>query len=129
MDTNERSASITVNGENYELILTTKATKELAARYGGLENLGDKLMKSEKFEEIIGEIVWIIVLLANQGIMVHNIKNPKSKKELLTEEMLELLTSPLDLAEFKDAIMQAMTKGTKRNVESEETAVKNEGTE
>ncbi len=129
MDINERSASITVNGENYELILTTKATKELAARYGGLENLGDKLMKSEKFEEIIGEIVWIIVLLANQGIMVHNIKNPKSKKELLTEEMLELLTSPLDLAEFKDAIMQAMTKGTKRNVESEETAVKNEGTE
>ena len=83
MDINERSASITVNGENYELILTTKATKELAARYGGLENLGDKLMKSEKFEEIIGEIVWIIVLLANQGIMVHNIKNPKSKKELL----------------------------------------------
>ncbi len=129
MDINERSASITVNGENYELILTTKATKELAARYGGLKNLGDKLMKSEKFEEIIGEIVWIIVLLANQGIMVHNIKNPKSKKELLTEEMLELLTSPLDLAEFKDAIMQAMTKGTKRNVESEETAVKNEGTE
>lgn len=129
MDINERSASITVNGENYELILTTKATKELAARYGGLENLGDKLMKSEKFEEIIGEIVWIIVLLANQGIMVHNIKNPKSKKELLTEEMLELLTSPLDLAEFKDAIMQAMTKGTKRNVESEETEVKNEGTE
>lgn len=129
MDINERSASITVNGENYELILTTKATKELAARYGGLENLGDKLMKSEKFEEVIGEIVWIIVLLANQGIMVHNIKNPKSKKELLTEEMLELLTSPLDLAEFKDAIMQAMTKGTKRNVESEETEVKNEGTE
>ena len=129
MDINERSASITVNGENYELILTTKATKELAARYGGLENLGDKLMKSEKFEEIIGEIVWIIVLLANQGIMVHNIKNPKSKKELLTEEMLELLTSPLDLAEFKDAIMQAMTKGTKRNVESEEAAVKTEGTE
>ena len=129
MDINERSASITVNGENYELILTTKATKELAARYGGLKNLGDKLMKSEKFEEIIGEIVWIIVLLANQGIMVHNIKNPKSKKELLSEEMLELLTSPLDLAEFNDAIMQAMTKGTKRNVESEETAVKNEGTE
>lgn len=129
MDINERSASITVNGENYELILTTKATKELAARYGGLENLGDKLMKSEKFEEIIGEIVWIIVLLANQGIMVHNIKNPKSKKELLTEEMLELLTSPLDLAEFKDAIMVAMTKGTKRNIESEETKTKNEGTE
>ena len=46
----ERSANITVGGEDYELILTTKATKEIAGRYGGLENLGEKLMKSENFE-------------------------------------------------------------------------------
>lgn len=122
---NERSASITVDGEEYELILTTKATKELAARYGGLENLGNKLMQSEKFEEVLEEIVWMIVLLANQSIMIHNLKNPKNKKEFLTEEKLELLTSPTDLANFKDAIMQAMTKGTKRNIESEEIDVKN----
>ena len=119
VDVNERSASITVNGEEYELILT------LAARYGGLENLGNKLMQSEKFEEVLEEIVWMIVLLANQSIMIHNMKNPKGKKELLTEEKLELLTSPMDLANFKDAIMQAMTKGTKRNIESEETEPKN----
>ena len=125
VDVNERSASITVNGEEYELILTTKATKELAARYGGLENLGNKLMQSEKFEEVLEEIVWMIVLLANQSIMIHNMKNPKGEKELLTEEKLELLTSPMDLANFKDAIMQAMTKGTKRNIESEETEPKN----
>lgn len=110
---NERSASITVGGEEYELILTTKATKELAVRYGGLENLGNKLMQSEKFEEVLEEIVWIIVLLANQSIMIHNMKNPKGKKEFLTEERLELLTSPTDLANFEDAIMQAMTKWTK----------------
>ena len=82
-------------------------------------------MQSEKFEEVLEEIVWMIVLLANQSIMIHNMKNPKGKKELLTEEKLELLTSPMDLANFKDAIMQAMTKGTKRNIESEETEPKN----
>ena len=31
------------------MLLTVKATKEIAGRYGGLENLGDKLMKSETF--------------------------------------------------------------------------------
>jgi len=46
----ERSANITIGGEEYELILTTRATKEIAGRYGGLENLGEKLMKSENFE-------------------------------------------------------------------------------
>lgn len=61
---NERSAIINIGGDEYELLLTTKATKEIAGRYGGLENLGDKLMKSENFEMAIGEIVWLITLLA-----------------------------------------------------------------
>ena len=56
--TTERSAKITIGGEEYELILSTKATKEIAGRYGGLQNLGDKLMKSENFEMAIGEIAF-----------------------------------------------------------------------
>ena len=118
MDT-ERSANITIGGEDYELILTTKATKEIAGRYGGLENLGDKLMKSENFEMAIGEIVWLITLLANQSILIHNLKHKDSQRELLTEELVELLTTPLDLAGYKAAITQALYKCTKRNVVSE----------
>ena len=36
---NERTASIRIGGDEYVLLLTTKATKEIAGRYGGLENL------------------------------------------------------------------------------------------
>ena len=118
----ERKSVINVGGEDYELLLTTKATKEIAGRYGGLENLGDHLMKSENFEMAIGEIVWLISLLANQSILVHNLKHKDSPKDLLTEEMVELLTVPADLATYKSAIMEALLKGTKRNVESEADA-------
>ena len=118
----ERKAVINVGGEDYVLLLTTRATKEIAGRYGGLENLGDHLMKSENFEMAIGEIVWLISLLANQSILVHNLKHKDSPKELLTEEMVELLTVPADLATYKSAIMEALLKGTKRNVESEADA-------
>jgi len=118
----ERKSVINVGGEDYELLLTTKATKEIAGRYGGLENLGDHLMKSENFEMAIGEIVWLISLLANQSILVHNLKHKDAPKELLTEEMVELLTVPADLATYKSAIMEALLKGTKRNVESEADA-------
>jgi hypothetical protein len=124
----ERSAKIKIGGEEYELILTTKATKEIAKRYGGLENLGEKLLKSENFELAIDEIIWLLTLLANQSILIHNLKNPDSKRELLTEEMLELLTSPLDLASYKEAISEAMFKGTARNIVSE-TDSKNSQTE
>ncbi|MEQ2464675.1 hypothetical protein [Niallia hominis] len=122
---NERSATINIGDKEYELVLTTRATKAIAGRYGGLENLGEKLMKSENFEMALDEIVWLITLLANQSILIRNLKNKNAPEELLTEEEVELLTSPLDLAAYKTAITEAMFKGTKRNVESEEEAPKN----
>ena len=116
---NERAATIQIGGESYELLLTTKATKEIAGRYGGLENLGGKLMKSENFEMALDEIIWLIALMANQSILIHNLRHKEAQKPLLTTEEVELLTSPLDLAAYKDAIMAAMVRGTKRHVESE----------
>ncbi|HBF2642011.1 TPA: hypothetical protein KN120_003809, partial [Clostridioides difficile] len=116
----ERSAMINIGGQEYELILTTKATKEIAGRYGGLENLGEKLMKSENFEMALDEIVWLITLMANQSLLIHNLRNPDNKKPLLTQEEVELLTSPLELATYKSALTEAMFKGTKRNIESED---------
>ena len=122
---NERSATINIGDKEYELVLTTRATKAIAGRYGGLENLGEKLMKSENFEMALDEIVWLITLLANQSILIRNLNNKNAPEELLTEEEVELLTSPLDLAAYKTAITEAMFKGTKRNVESEEETPKN----
>lgn len=122
----ERSAAINIGGKEYELVLTTRATKAIANRYGGLENLGEKLMKSENFEMALDEIVWLLTLLANQSILIRNLKNKGKAEELLTEEEVELLTSPLDLATYKNAITEAMFRGTQRNVESEdETSLKN----
>ena len=118
----ERSATIVIGEEEYTLLLTTRATKEIAGRYGGLENLGDTLMKSENFEMAIGEIVWLITLLANQAILIHNLNHKDQPRDLLTEEVVELLTVPADLATYKAAITEAMYKGTKRNIESEKDA-------
>ena len=122
---NDRGAMIRIGNREYEMLLTTRATKEIAKRYGGLEHLGDKLMKAENFELALDEVVWLITLLANQSTLVHNLLEPDHKRELLTEEAVELLTTPLDLSGYKAAIMEAMVKGTKRYVESEEESSKN----
>ena len=116
---NERSAMIKIGGEEYEMTLTTKATKAIAGRYGGLQDLGERLMKAENFEMALDEIVWLLTLLANQSILIHNLKNKDNPKDLLTEEEVELLTSPLELATYKNAITEAMFKGTARNITSE----------
>ena len=121
---NERSAVIKIGDTEYELILTTRATKEISKRYGGLSKLGDKLAKSENFELALDEIIWLITVLANQSILIYNLEND-DKKELLSEDKVELLTSPYDLAGFKEAITEALYKGTKREVASEENKTKN----
>lgn len=72
-------------------------------------------------EMALDEIIWLITLLCNQSIEIHNFRNG-DKKPLLTEETVELLTSPGELAEYKDAITEAMLKGTKRNVKSDDTS-------
>ena len=117
----ERSTTIKIGDNEYELLLTTKATKEIAKRYGGLDNLGEKLQNSKDFNETITEVVWLIVTLANQSILIYNFKNKGKEKDLLTEDEVELLTTPTDLAEFKNAISEALVKGTKRNIVSEES--------
>ena len=67
----------------------------------------------------LDEIVWLISLLANQSILIYNLKHKDKPKDLLTAEEVELLTVPSDLAEYKTAITEALYKGTKRNIESE----------
>jgi len=116
----ERSAIINISGVEHHLVLTTRATKEIARRYGGLENLGEKLMKTENFELALDEVIWLITLLANQTILIHNLKNKQGAKPLLTTDELELLTTPSELAAYHSAITEAMHRGTKRNIASED---------
>lgn len=121
----DRSIIMSIGGEEYELILTTRATKEIAKKYGGLEHLGDRILENQNFENGLDEIVWLITLLANQGVLRHNLANRENPRQLLTEEAVEVLTSPFDIAGYKDAILAAMTAGMKRNIISEGDASKN----
>jgi hypothetical protein len=77
---NERSAAIKISGGEFELVLTTRAAKEVAKRCGGLPNRGEKLMKAENFEMALEEIIWLITLLANQSILIHNLRHKDAPK-------------------------------------------------
>ncbi|MGJ9482075.1 hypothetical protein ACRQDV_06990 [Actinotignum sp. GS-2025e] len=111
-------AVVVIGGQSYELILTTRATREIAARYGGLENLGEALETSEDFAHTLGEVIWLITLLANQSVAIHNLQHPDDQKPELTVEAVELLTVPADLANYRGAIAAALQHGTRRAIET-----------
>lgn len=110
---------VTIGGRDYELILTTRATREIAARYGGLEHLGQALETSEDFAHTLGEVIWLITLLANQSVAIHNLTHPDDPQPELTIEAVEFLTVPADLADYRGAIAEALQRGTKRVITTE----------
>ncbi|MBU5627705.1 hypothetical protein KQI82_12375 [Oscillibacter sp. MSJ-2] len=116
----DRSVAVTIGGEEYKLLLTTRATMEIAQKYGGLDKMGENMMQSDNIKDALEEICWLIALLANQSITIWNLWNPSEAKSLLSTEKLEYMTSPADIADLKDNIMLAITKGMKRNVISED---------
>ena len=117
----ERTSVIKIGNKEYELILTNKATKEINEKFGGLENIGNKLAETKNVAESLDLVIWLIVLLANQSILRFNLEN-ENKKELLKEDDVEILTSPADLNSYTEAIMDCLVKGTNRNIESEENS-------
>jgi hypothetical protein len=116
----DRSAAVTIGGQGYELLLTVRATKEIAKRYGGLEKLGESLLQKGSMDEMLEEVVWLVTLLANQAICRHNLLHGKDSRELLTPDFVEIMTDPSELAAFKGAVTEALFRGTARHVNSEE---------
>ena len=120
----DRSVAINLAGSEYELVLTTKAMKEILIKYNSLEELGQSLARAEAggSETMLDDLVWLVVLLANQSILIQNlnVKNAKDKKELLTTEFFELSTTPQDFIDSADKVFRAINKGMGRYIESEE---------
>lgn len=114
-----RSALVSIGGRDFELILTTRATRLIAERYGGLENLGTTLEESSDVAASLTEVMWLITLLANQSVAIHNLQNPDNKLSELTVDEVELLTVPADLTGYKDAISTALARGTRRHIQVE----------
>jgi hypothetical protein len=114
-----RSATVSIGGEEFELVLTTRATRVIAERYGGLEHLGEALETSSDLGTTLGEVIWLITLLANQSVAIHNLRHPDSTRPELTEEAVELLTVPADLADYRGAIAEALQRGTRRVIATE----------
>lgn len=113
----DRTTKITINDEDYNLVMTTAATREIIARYGGLEKIGE-VIEAEGAGGI-GELAWLIALLANQGIRQENIIHHTQREEL-TADYIELFTTPADIANMQGALIEAMTKGSRRDIKSEQ---------
>lgn len=112
-----RIGEIEIAGSKYPLNFSTKAAKEIAARYDGLENIEDAF-SGKAVDAMMDEIVWLLSLLIAQGVAYKRIVEGEEVKGITADE-LEVVLGVADMSGLKDKIMGAMLTGMKREVEVE----------
>ncbi len=117
----ENEAKITLGGEEYPLLLSTRAVREIGKKFGGLDKLGEELAANGDTDKALENVIWLITLLANQPILIHNRTHRGEEKPLLTVEDVELMTTPADLGAAQNAIYIALERDSRRNIYSEKS--------
>ncbi len=112
----DRSAVISMGGDQYELLLTVYATKQISKKYHGLEDLSSKLMRGD---DAVNEMLWLINLLANQAISAHNFRFPGRNKSLITAEFILPFIISQNIGEYYKQINNAIGLGAERFIQSE----------
>lgn len=112
-----RIGEIEIAGSTYPLNFSTKAAKEIAQRYDGLENIEDAF-SGKAVDAMMDEIIWLLSLLIAQGVAYRRIVEGEEVKGITAEE-LEVVLGVADMAGLKDKIMGAMLSGMEREVEVE----------
>ena len=116
----DRMTSIKVGNKEHKLLLSTGASQKIMTEFGGLQELGERLTDSKNADEAMSLVKKIILVLNESATRAENLMYPSHNVSPLMEDEIDYLTAPGDLLIFQEAIMGALTKGSKRDVLSEE---------
>ena len=111
-----RITKIEIAGKEYPLNFSKKAMKEMSAKYGGIEKIGDAF--SGDAVKALDEVVWMLHLLIEQGVAYRRIVDGVTVESISLDD-LEVVLGVSDIASLKIALMNAIAGGTERTVEVE----------
>jgi len=104
----EAGKKITIGGRDFELVFNVAALADITERFGGISNLGELLEKDKA--KAIREMPWLIALMANQGIALHN-EETGEKMALISSDWVALRMKPKELIRQQNIIMEAISEG------------------
>lgn len=121
-----RAVSVEIDGEPFEMLLTTKATAELDRELGGMERIGE-LLDGDDHGASIETAAKLIATLCNGATERYNYRHKDTPRRMLTAEEVEIMTTPAELTELVKSAVDAVVLGRKTHIESEQNpeSVKN----
>ena len=104
----EKGVDVQISGQVYRLTFTTAAMKAVGKKFGGVAELGERL--ADKLGAI-EDACWLIAILANQGTMLKTRNLSPDNPDLLSPELVELLTNPPEIEVLTQACIDAIELG------------------
>lgn len=112
-----RITEIDIAGKTYPLNFSTRAAKQMAARYGGMDQI-DTAFEGKGIDEMLDDVIWMLALLIDQGVAYRRIIDGV-QVDAVSADDLEVLLGMGDLVRIKDVLLEAMLAGAGREVEAE----------
>lgn len=114
----DRNTYVTLAGREYPLNFSTRASIEIKKKFGGVEELGQKMMGGD-VAEALETLTWLLDVLLRQGAAYHRIATGEAL-ETPSAEDLEVIVGIDSVAELTEAVLNALQGGARREVEVEE---------
>lgn len=104
----EKSREIKIRNKTFKLVFNVAALLKVNEKYGGIKGLADALENS--LGEATDDFIWIMALMAEQGIALKNFEEGTNEKGP-TPEQIKLLMKPKELWGQRDTIFEAINDG------------------
>ncbi len=106
-------AKIKIGQTEFDMLFNVNALDEIIAKYGGMTQMQNSLLKAKSEKEQIGAYIWIITMLINQAVLAHNLDVELGiiageKKVSVTEQYVQVKLKPKDLFSQRNAVFETI---------------------
>lgn len=115
-----RAVSVVIDGEDFEMLLTTKAAADIDREFGGFDEIA-AVVDGEDRVASVAMASKLIALMCNAGTERYNYRHKDAPRRMLDAEEIGIVTTPGEMAELMHAVVEAVKRGRTTSIESEKS--------
>lgn len=113
-----RAVSVVIDGEEFEMLLTTKAAADIDREFGGFDEIA-AVVDGEDRVASVAMASKLVALLCNAGTERYNYRHRDTPRRMIEAEEIEIVTTPGEMAELMHSAVEAVKRGRTTYIESE----------
>ena len=113
-----RAVPVVIDGEEFEMLLTTRAAADVDREFGGFDEIA-AVVDGEDRVASVGMASKLIALLCNAGSERYNYRHRDTPRRMIDAEEIGIVTTPGEMAELMHSAVEAVKRGRTTYIESE----------